>query len=92
MKKSTNVKTPDKYNQRYIEYQTVTDFKNRHDEYLHNYSSQQIAKVLKKLGYSVIRKRINGDLNPCKYYKLPAKHRRADTDPIDIHIIDETIE
>ena len=86
------LKTPDKYNQRYIEYQTVTDFKNRHDEYLHNYSSQQIAKVLKKLGYSVIRKRINGDLNPCKYYKLPAKHRRADTDPIDIHIIDETIE
>lgn len=86
------LKTPDDHNQRYIEYQTATQFKTLNEEYLHGYSSQQIAKVLKKLGYEVVRKRLGSEVNPSKYYKLPAKHLRDKRVLQDTHIIDETID
>lgn len=85
------LKTPDSRSQRYIEFQTVTQFKSWHENYLQKYTAQQIAKVLKKHGYEVYRKRLNGDANPAKYYKLPIKHNRDVGDSLDTHIIDLTI-
>ena len=62
--------------QRYYEYQTVTEFKMTQTDgangWLSKYSAQQIAKVLKKLGYEPRRMRLHGEPNPSKYYRLPA--------------------
>ena len=52
------------------EYITVTNFKAAHSE-LSRYSSEQIGKVLKKIGYTPIRKKITGSV--LTVYKLPYK-------------------
>lgn len=51
-------------------YFTPTQFKDDHSE-LSRYSSEQVGKVLKKLGYVVARKRVPNTNSVATFYKLP---------------------
>lgn len=51
-------------------YFTPTQFKEEHSE-LNRYSSEQVGKVLKKLGYVVVRKRVPNTSSVATFYKLP---------------------
>ena len=48
------------------EYMTVTEFMSYHSE-LNKYTAEQISKVLGKLGYSTIKKKINGKVIRMKW-------------------------
>ena len=52
------------------EYMTVTEFMSYHSE-LNKYTAEQISKVLGKLGYETVKKRINGKVIRIKL--LPKK-------------------
>lgn len=54
-----------------LEYMTVTDFKSLYSDELRIYSSVQVGKVLDKLGYKTVKKRLNGSAYPSKVKLLP---------------------
>lgn len=56
------------------EYMTVTAFMDLHSA-LRRYNAGQIGKVLDKLGYPMLRKRVNGSSAPLKVRQLPHKIR-----------------
>lgn len=59
-------------------YMTATQFKQRHNDVLGKYSSAEIGRVLEKLGYKQITRRMNGV--PTKVRLLPYKSFQGEVD------------